>query len=380
MKYSNNEVATYLFCAPLLQTKTKALTIIEWNELVRILSDRKLGPEILLTINDEELLELLNPLKKNAQKERIINKISQRRQLGIAMFELEELTNQGYYLIFRAQMPKRLKKLEAKLRPAFFYAVGDSQILNSDFTLGVVGSRNATKEELSAIESICTEASNKEIVIVSGGAKGVDLTATTAALKNGGKAVIFPSTGLGEFLKSKDNLQYIQNGQLLVLSTQPTYTRFTGAYAMERNKFIHVCGDNVLIGASDISAAKKSGTWEGVQENIKYNWSPLYAIGESRGVRELLGKNQAELYISLEKMYAFNKRIAMALEKNLEKLLKNALNDGLGNSEIVDILNKFTKTLTQTIESNKVELDNVDDKKNIIPEVEEKKEQLKLDV
>ena len=34
MPFTDNEIATYLLCAQLLQTKTNPLTILEWNAVL----------------------------------------------------------------------------------------------------------------------------------------------------------------------------------------------------------------------------------------------------------------------------------------------------------------------------------------------------------
>lgn len=86
--------------------------------------------------------------------------------------------------------------------------------------VGVVGARNANSEELLQIANISREEVQHGIVVISGGAKGVDTTAVEAALLNGGKAIVFPSEGLAKWVKRSDIRQYIMNGQLLLMSTQ----------------------------------------------------------------------------------------------------------------------------------------------------------------
>lgn len=354
MAFSKSEVATYLFSAALPSTKTLALTIIEWNILVKVLANNNMYPESLLHLSENELSQILIDCSK-IQKERIIKKVTARKQLGIAMVELEDLANQGYNVIFRSQMPKRLKKLELKIRPAFYYSVGDINILNSKHTLGVVGSRNAKKEELMQVEEICKQAAHHNIVVISGGAAGVDSTATTAALENGGKVVIFPSTGIGPLIKNKANRQYIQNGQLLIMSTEPLYARFTGRYAMQRNKFIHSTGDAVLVGASQISSNKKSGTWEGVMENINAKWSPLYTIGQSEGVLELLNLNKAEAFTSLHNIYPLGEQLRNIFEQRLQSEINKGIQAGVPVDIIVDVLQKKIngfKEISQISENN----------------------------
>ncbi len=111
----------------------------------------------------------------------------------------------------------------------------------------MVGARNANSEELLQIANISREEVQHGIVVISGGAKGVDTTAVEAALLNGGKAIVFPSEGLAKWVKRSDIRQYIMNGQLLLMSNQRHDAPFSGSDAMQRNKYIHAPSDAVLI-------------------------------------------------------------------------------------------------------------------------------------
>jgi DNA processing protein len=342
MQFTNNEKATYLFCAQLSQTKTTALTILEWNAVVKSLSEHGLLPEELLTISSSKLVRVLTKATE-AQKAKILNKVESRQQLGISMLELEEIVHQGYGIMFRSTMPKRLKKLTQKYIPAFFYYAGDLSLLSHP-TLGVVGAREANEEELSQTSNIASEAATHGIVIISGGAKGVDSTAVEAALKNGGKAVVFPSEGLTKWVKKSENRQYIMNGQLLLISSQRLDAAFTPAYAMQRNKYIHAPSDAVLVSSSKISGTKNSGTWEGVIENLKHKWAPLYVIGNSAGVKKLLSDGVAKPFSSFEDIFQFNPTTNSIDINNVEikiaEIIQFALSRGLDKETLEKFFNK----------------------------------------
>ncbi|TCI73373.1 hypothetical protein EVJ22_02960 [Exiguobacterium sp. SH0S7] len=355
MPFSNNERATYLFCALLPHTKTAALSILEWNATVKSLAQNNLEPEFLLKCSPSELMNILNEAT-TSQKTKIINKVEQRQKLGISMIELEEALNQGYNVVFRSNMPKRLKRLSLNQRPAFYYYIGDLNILNSTHALSVVGARDASPEELKEVKNICEDAANNDVLVISGGARGVDSMATDAALIAGGKAVIFPSDGLSSWSRDKEARQYIQNGQLLIMSTQPINARFTGSYAMQRNKFIHSTGDVTLVASSKLSGAKKSGTWEGVLENLKFKWSSLFVIGSSEGVVKLKIENSAVEFKSIKETFFSDSNLSEILENQLNKLFNNALAAGIDKEKIKKItLDEISKIMNDTDEETKVE-------------------------
>ncbi len=361
MQFTNNEISTYLFCAQLSQTKTTPLTILEWNAVVKSLGEHKLQPEALLTMTSSELLNILTQATV-AQKSKILKKVEARQKLGISMLELEEIVHQGYGVMFRSHMPTRLKKLTQKFVPAFFYYAGDPSIL-SHRTLGVVGARKANADELTQTANIAREAVLHGVVIISGGAKGVDTMAVETALENGGKAVVFPADGLAKWVKKSTIRQYIMNGQLLLMSTQKLNASFSPSYAMQRNKFIHAPSDAVLVASSKISGTKSSGTWEGVLENLKLQWSPLYVIGNSEGVVRLRAEGIAKIFSSFEEIYKLNtsekKMDENSLKMKIAELIQLAVAEGMGKEIIektfTELLEQQFKQETQCVEERLLE-------------------------
>lgn len=343
MEFTDNEIATYLFCARLNQTRTNPLTILEWNTVIKSFSEVNMQPKDLLSITENELADTLT-LATPAQKVRIINKVKARQKLGISVLELKELKHQGYGIIFRSQMPARLKKLTQKYTPAFFHYAGDLSILTHR-ALGVVGARDASEEELSQTAVIGKEAASQGVVIISGGARGVDSTAVESTLENGGKAIVFPAEGLAKWIVKSSIRNYITNGQLLLMSTQQINAPFTGAYAMQRNKFIHAPSDAVLVASSKISGNRKSGTWEGVLENLDAKWSPIYVIGNSEGIEKLKAEGNAKQFSTFSEIGLKN-NLTM-LDEEIQTVVQRAIAEGLDREMIernfLDILDDFYK-------------------------------------
>lgn len=350
MLFTNNEIATYLYCAQLSQTRTTPLTILEWNAVVKSLGEHGLQPEALQTMTPSELLNTLTQATPT-QRSKIVNKIETRQKLGFSMLELEEIVNQGYGILFRSHMPPRLKKLTQKFLPAFFYYAGDLKIL-SHRALGVVGARNASTRELEQTANIAKDAVSHGVVIISGGAKGVDTTAVEAALQSGGKAIVFPAEGLAKWIKKSAIREYIMNGQLLIMSTQRLEAPFSGSFAMQRNKFIHATPDAVLVASSQISGTKSSGTWEGVLENIKMQWTPLFVSGDSEGVKRLKADGNAKQFTTFEDLYRPRnvENLSTPFEIKAKELIRIALDDGMDKDAIE---NMFKDILEQHLKSAK---------------------------
>ncbi|MED0998341.1 DNA-processing protein DprA [Bacillus mobilis] len=210
-------------------------------------------------------------------------------------------------------------------------------------TLGVVGARNANSDELLQTANIAREAVLHGVAIIS----GVDTMAVETALENGGKAVVFPADGLAKWIKKSAIRQYIMNGQLLLMSTQKLDVPFSPSYAMQRNKFIHASSDAVLVASSKISGTKSSGTWEGVLENLKLQWSPLYVIGNREGVVRLRAEGNAKIFSSFEGIYKLNmsekKMDENSLKVKIAELIQLAVAEGM-SKEIIE------KTFAEVLE------------------------------
>lgn len=183
--------------------------------------------------------------------------------------------------------PKRLAALPDP--PATLYVRGDEAALNCDLTVSVVGSREATEYGISATRYFSRCFCDAGIVLVSGGAKGVDsecakisvqLSRPTVAVLGCGVDIAYPSEN--RFLFDK----IIQNGGCLVseyfFSTPPLSKNFP-----KRNRIIAALGDYCLV----TEAAQHSGTL--ITANYVQGLNkPVYAVPGDIFSRSSAGANQ----------------------------------------------------------------------------------------
>lgn len=101
--------------------------------------------------------------------------------------------------IFDKNYPISLKSIYNP--PVLLFYQGDISLLNQPI-LGVVGSRQATKKGIHAVDKIIEEL-NSKFVIVSGLARGIDTAAHFAAIKNGGKTIAVIGSGMTKFIQKK---------------------------------------------------------------------------------------------------------------------------------------------------------------------------------
>ena len=125
--------------------------------------------------------------------------------------------------------------------------------------VGIVGARRCTREDkkncISRVERLAEERSG--VIIISGGAKGIDSYAHTAAIKNGLRTIAFIGTG-PDLCYPKEHAglfdQICEHG--MILSEYPPETGAEPYHFPRRNRLIAGWSDEMYI----IAAGRNSGT------------------------------------------------------------------------------------------------------------------------
>jgi DNA processing protein len=247
----------------------KPLTPKEWEDLSLHLRGAGLRPQFFL---EKSSAEWRQQLDLSAQEiERIEQLLS---NSGLLSIELERLSNSGIWVTTRAEehYPTRWKKLLGQKSPIVVYGAGDPSMLRPrEEGVAIVGSRNTDEAGANFATQLGTRCAQEGLIVVSGGARGVDQLAQSSALYAGGKVVSILSEGLEPNMKKKDLRNGVLSGNLLVLSAVHPRTRFTAYNAMARNKYVYTFAHYGVVVASD---ADKGGTWSGAVENLENGWVP----------------------------------------------------------------------------------------------------------
>lgn len=151
--------------------------------------------------------------------------------------------------------PKRLKKI--KYCPKELYYRGNLEVLENKHILAVVGTRMMTSYGKRALRLLIPEIVKRNIAIVSGLARGVDVFAHKLTLENRGKAIGVLAGGLDQIYPSEHSDfadDIIRNGGLLISENCPG-TKYLKQYFPARNRIISGVSDAVLL----IEAKRKSG-------------------------------------------------------------------------------------------------------------------------
>ena len=267
---NKNSEAIVIFCSHLCAiSDIKPLEPREWGELASILFSKGLEPKDLLFFSKSDFLEKLEV--DEAMTNRYLRLLE---RSGSISFEISKYENMGIVITTRAEnnYPRLLKQKLGNNCPPIFYAAGNMELLNKQ-SVGFVGSRNVSDNDIDFTKNTVTKILQKGYGVVTGGAKGIDTTATQASLDNNGFVIEYLADSMMQKMRKSDIVKSINKGDLLILSAQAPTAGFKVGFAMMRNKYIYSQSDATIIVKSD---KDKGGTWNGAIENLKKGWCTEY--------------------------------------------------------------------------------------------------------
>ena len=241
----------------------------EWSGLAKKLMERQLEPKALLQLSSQEIRDALE--LDDAAFERLQRLLNREASLA---FALNRLGDAGIFVVTRAdaQYPKRLKNALGNTCPPLFYYAGELSLLDLA-AVGYAGSCSVSEEDLRFTRNTVEKTVQHGFIVVSGGAKGVDSAAETAALELGSAAVSFLSDSMTRKIKAPQNLKALQNQKMLLLSAVNPDAGFHAGTAMMRNRYIYIQSQATIVVKSDYN---KGGTWSGAVESMKHQWAPVF--------------------------------------------------------------------------------------------------------
>jgi predicted Rossmann fold nucleotide-binding protein DprA/Smf involved in DNA uptake len=189
--------------------------------------------------------------------------------------KLEKWIKAGVWIINRSDefYPNSLKnKLKDKVPPILF-GIGNKNLLNKNY-IGIVGSRHISETEISATKKIVEQLKEQDYGVVSGGARGIDEHSMTGILECNGNALGVLADSLIKKSSSSIYRKYVVDNKLVLISPFNPEVGFNVGNAMGRNKLIYVLSKATIV----VKSETKGGTWEGANENIKNNWTPLWVV------------------------------------------------------------------------------------------------------
>ena len=247
----------------------KPLSIREWARFAVWLKDQELEPASLLKCDLASVLSGWGD--RSITVPRLEELLGRGGALGLA---LERWQRAGLWVMTRSDpgYPRRLKERLGQESPPVLYGCGDKALLGRG-GIAVVGSRDASEDDLAFTERLGRDAAGQGIAVVSGGARGVDQHAMLGAVGNEGVAVGVLADSLLRSTTSARYRKHVACGRLVLISPFNPEARFNVGNAMTRNRYVYCLSDAaVVIG----SKTGKGGTWSGAIEDLEAGWVPLW--------------------------------------------------------------------------------------------------------
>ena len=192
---------------------------------------------------------------------------------GQLAFELDRLRSRGIWVVTIADdaYPGRLAERLGVDAPPVLFGSGDATALDRG-GIAIVGSRDADDAAVAFTERLAAAAARGRTPIVSGGARGIDVTAMRAAVEAGGSVIGVLPEGVERRLREGDTRAAVASGQVALVSPYQPGATFSAGAAMGRNKIIYALADVAVVVSS---AMGSGGTWSGALEAIENGWVPV---------------------------------------------------------------------------------------------------------
>jgi DNA processing protein len=214
--------------------------------------------------------------------------------------------------------PKNLKAL--KDCPKRIYLLGNDKILNEP-SIAIVGTRKSTRLGNNITSSIAESLSKNGIIIVSGGACGIDSSAHLASCNNY-KTIAYVAGGFNNILRD-DRLalaKRIIESDGAVISEYDIDYPVQSYMFLNRNRLIATHSDATIV----VEAPFKSGALNTANHAIKFK-KPLFAVPWNLGYENGIGcnnliKNGARLLTSYKDVL---KELSIAPQISFNEILDN---------------------------------------------------------
>jgi predicted Rossmann fold nucleotide-binding protein DprA/Smf involved in DNA uptake len=249
----------------------KPLEVREWNTLARWLQAKGLAPEDLVQGDVDTVLDGWN--NPRIDRDRLVRLLDRGHSLAVKM---ERWLSTGLWVIGRsdAGYPARLKQRLGEAAPPLLFGYGEQEHLHHG-GLAIVGSRDATPEDMRLAENLGAVASHAGCAVVSGGARGIDQQAAHGAFLHGGTVVAILADSLLRTASRKENRDRLLNGAMTLMTPYGPEAGFSAGNAMGRNRLIYCLADAAVAVSS---TPHKGGTFSGASEALEKGWVPVWTI------------------------------------------------------------------------------------------------------
>jgi predicted Rossmann fold nucleotide-binding protein DprA/Smf involved in DNA uptake len=287
-KMSGDTQAILLLCSRLGQTEgdngVKPLSPKQYGILARWLRERSMRPSDMLSNEGRRQLKEFQVAGLD------LGAVESLLDRGVALgLMTDRWASRGLWVVSRGDCdyPVRYKSYLGYSAPPLLFGAGNRELLQLG-GLAVVGSREASDEELEYSRRVGSTCAAQRIAVISGGAKGIDIESMAACFEAGGSSIGVLADSLARYAISARYRAGLISDRLVLVSPYDPEARWFAYTAMERNKLIYGLSDAALVVTS---AAESGGTWSGATEALECARIPVYVKNAgmvAEGNRKLL--------------------------------------------------------------------------------------------
>ncbi len=272
---------------------------------------------LLGVFNEKELSSLSNTSLTRAQS--IIDRCNKLN------YDILCIDDEGY--------PDKLKNIYAP--PCVLYVWGKLPDIDNRLSIAMVGTRNATQYGVMASHVLSSSLSKLGVVIVSGGALGIDSASHIGSLESGGTTVCVLGCGIDhEYLMTNAGMRRNISKTGAVISEYPPGTKSLPHHFPVRNRIISGLSDGVIV----VEADEKSGSLITVNHALEQgrevfavmgNINSRYSTGTNKMIKD--GATPVTSYVDI--IESFPNYQVTNDNDNVENIPKTARNNSDINSE-----------------------------------------------
>ena len=209
--------------------------------------------------------KLLDVIRSSIDSEQFNKLVNENREFRIKCEE----EKCGFISYFDDLYPDSLKLL-GNHSPLVLSYIGNIELLKKN-SVGFCGSRKASSKGLSATKDCAEQLVKTNMVVVSGYASGVDLTAHKTALENNGETIIVIPEGINNFRIKNEIKEFWDLKKTLVLSEFLPDAAWSVSNAMQRNTTIVALSNAMIL----IESSANGGSMDAGLKTLEMK-KPLY--------------------------------------------------------------------------------------------------------
>jgi len=157
-------------------------------------------------------------------------------------------------------------EIESKHIPKDIFSLGDISLLTKGHRVSVVGTRKPSTDGIRRAKVLVKELVRNDIIVVSGLAEGIDTTAHTTAIEEGGRTIAVMGTPLDKPYpaKSKELFHLIAKDHLAISQFPSGYPVKPKNFPIRNRTMALITDATIIIEAGETSGTRHQG-WEALR-------------------------------------------------------------------------------------------------------------------